>query len=233
MSEGRVLVVDDEPQIRRALRRVLAGHGYEVALAEGGEAALDVLATGGADAVVLDLMMPDMDGFEVLRRVRAWSAVPIVVLSARGEEDDKVAALDLGADDYLTKPFGIRELLARLRAVRRRPAPDDAEPLVVGDVVIDLARRLVTRGGQRVNLTRTEYVLLTALANDAGRVLTHPRLVELVWGAYGPGSQQEAQQLQRLRVYINRLRHKLEADPRSPRMILSESGVGYRLWTEG
>ena len=235
MSGDRVLVVDDEPQIRRVLRRALVGHGYGVELAEGGEVALDQLATRGADVVVLDLVMPGIDGFEVLRQLRAWSRVPVIVLTARGDEADKVAALDLGADDYLTKPFGIEELLARLRAVRRRAgAQEEAQPLVrVGEVELDLARRRVTRGGEPVRLTPTEYALLAILVQHAGQVLTHGQLIEQVWGRHGPGDRPEVQQLQLLRVYVNRLRHRLEADPRTPRLILSEPGVGYRLNPDG
>ena len=231
MSGDRVLVVDDEPQIRRVLRRALVGHGYGVELAEGGEVALDLLATRGADVVVLDLVMPGIDGFEVLRQLRAWSRVPVIVLTARGDEADKVAALDLGADDYLTKPFGIEELLARLRALRRRAgAQEEAQPLVrVGEVELDLARRLVRRRGEVVRLTPTEYGLLAALAKQAGRLLTHRQLVEAVWGRYGATHAQQLRQQQQVRVYVAYLRRKLEADPARPRLILTEPGVGYRL----
>jgi two-component system KDP operon response regulator KdpE len=223
----RVLVADDEPQIRRALRTALTGHGYQVVLAEDGEEALAVLATQVPDVVVLDLVMPGLDGFEVLRQTRAWSQVPIVVLSARGQEHDKVQALDLGADDYLTKPFGIAELLARLRAVLRRVHPGDAPIVVIGDVQIDLARRIVTRGATEVHLTPTEYDLLRVLAADAGKVLTHRQLLERVWGSYA------AENAQQLRVYINYLRRKLENEPTRPRLIVTEPGVGYRLRADG
>lgn len=223
MNGERVLVVDDEPQIRRALRTALAGHGYRVEVAEDGEAALTMLAGRPPDVVVLDLMMPGVDGFEVLRQTRAWSRVPIVVLSARGQERDKVEALDLGADDYLTKPFGIAELLARVRAVLRRAGPVAGSRLTAGDVDIDLARHVVTKAGVEVHLTPTEYDLLRVLAVDAGKVLTHRQLLERVWGGYAAANSQQ------LRVYVNYLRRKLEDDPARPRLLLTEPGVGYRL----
>lgn len=223
MTGERVLVVDDEPQIRRALRTALTGHGYVVELAEDGEAALVTLATSAPDVVVLDLVMPGVDGFAVLRQTRSWSTVPIVVLSARGRESDKVEALDLGADDYLTKPFGIAELLARIRAVLRRGHPPRNPVLTVADVMIDLARRVVTKAGTEIRLTPTEYDLLRILAADAGKVLTHRQLRERVWGSYA------AENAQLLRVYINYLRRKLEDDATQPRLILTEPGVGYRL----
>ena len=225
MSGERVLVVDDEPQMRRALRTGLEGHGYAVDVAEDGQAALVAIAARVPDAVVLDLVMPVLDGFAVLRDVRAWSAVPVVVLSARGRESDKVEALDLGADDYLTKPFGIAELLARLRAVLRRSRSADQPVLAVGDVEIDLARRVVTKAGAEVHLTPTEYDLLRVLAADADKVLTHRRLLERVWGSHA------ADNAQLLRVYVNYLRRKLEDDPARPRLLLTEPGVGYRLRT--
>ncbi len=225
MSGERVLVVDDEPQIRRALRTGLAGHGYEVRLAEDGEGALAEIAARVPDVVVLDLVMPGVDGFGVLREVRAWSAVPIVVLSARGQESDKVEALDLGADDYLTKPFGIAELLARIRAVLRRSHTPNEPVLRAGDVTIDLAHRVVAKAGVEVHLTPTEYDLLRVLAADADKVLTHRRLLERVWGSYA------AENAQLLRVYVNYLRRKLEDNPTEPSLIVTEPGVGYRLRT--
>ena len=226
MSGERVLVVDDEPQIRRALRTALAGHGYQVEVAADGEAALTALATRVPDVVVLDLVMPGVDGFEVLRQTRTWSTVPVIVLSARGQERDKVEALDLGADDYLTKPFGMAELLARLRAVIRRAGSPTDPVLTVGDVTIDLARHVVTRGGEEVHLTPTEYDLLRVLALNAGKVLTHRQLLGLVWGGYA------AENTQQLRVYVNYVRRKLEADPARPRLLVTEPGVGYRLRTD-
>ena len=227
MSGERVLVVDDEPQIRRALRTGLLGHGYEVEVAEDGESALAMLAARLPDLVVLDLMMPGLDGFEVLRQTRGWSKVPVIVLSARGEERAKVEALDLGADDYLTKPFGMEELLARVRAVLRRAGAPDSPAVSLGDVTIDFARHVVTKGGAEVHLTPTEYDLLRVLATNAGKVLTHRQLLERVWGSYA------AENSQQLRVYVNYLRRKLEDDPARPRLILTEPGVGYRLRTDG
>jgi two-component system, OmpR family, KDP operon response regulator KdpE len=223
MSGERVLVVDDEPQIRRALNSALTAHGYAVAVAEDSATALETIASWAPDAVVLDLVMPRVDGFEVLRQTRTWSPVPIIVLSARGGEADKVAALDLGADDYLTKPFGMAELLARLRVVLRRERVGAPEQLTAGDVTVDLRRYLVFRGGHEVHLTPTEFDLLRVLASEAGRVLTHRQLLERVWGNYA------AENSQQLRVYINYLRRKLEEDPRNPQLIVTEPGVGYRL----
>jgi two-component system KDP operon response regulator KdpE len=223
MSGERVLVVDDEPQIRRALRTALAGHGYAVEVAEGGAEGLQLAATWRPDALLLDLVMPPPDGFAVLNDLRGWSDLPVIVLSARGQEPDKVLALDLGADDYLTKPFGIGELLARLRAVLRRARREDATILVAGPVTVDLARHVVTRHGQEVHLTPTEFALLRALATDADKVLTHRRLLERAWGGYA------AENTQQLRVYINYLRRKLEDDPARPALLVTEPGVGYRL----
>jgi two-component system, OmpR family, KDP operon response regulator KdpE len=223
MSGERVLVVDDEPQIRRALRSALTAHGYEVAVAEDGKAALETIATWVPDAVVLDLVMPGVDGFDVLRETRTWSPVPIIVLSARGAEADKVAALDQGADDYLTKPFGMGELLARLRVVLRRERVGVPAVLNAGDVTIDVSRYLVFRGGAEVHLTPTEFDLLRVLTSEAGKVLTHRQLLERVWGSHA------AENAQQLRVYINYLRRKLEPDPSHPQLIVTEPGVGYRL----
>jgi two-component system KDP operon response regulator KdpE len=226
MSGERILVVDDEPQIRRALHSALTAHGYAVAVAEDGETAVETIASWAPQAVVLDLKMPGLDGWTVLRETRAWSQVPIVVLSARGNEADKVAALDQGADDYLTKPFGMAELLARLRVVLRRTSVGVPEILRIGDVSIDLHRYLVFRRGQEVHLTPTEFDLLRVLASEAGRVLTHRQLLERVWGGHA------AENAQQLRVYINYLRRKLEPDPSHPRLIITEPGVGYRLQSE-
>ena len=225
MPDVRVLIVDDEPQIRRALRTALTGHGYAVEVAHDGEAALVAIATAPPDVVVLDLAMPGVDGLEVIRQTRAWSSVPIIVVSARDRDADKVAALDIGADDYLTKPFSIDELLARLRAVLRRVVPGGSAVIAFGDVAVDLDRRVVTKAGAEVHLTPTEYGLLRALALDADRVLTHRQLLERVWGAYA------ASNAQQLRVYINGLRRKLEDVPATPRWLVTELGVGYRLRT--
>jgi two-component system, OmpR family, KDP operon response regulator KdpE len=234
MTGERVLIVDDEPQIRRALRRALVGHGYDVEIAEEGDTAIDLLATRMIDAVVLDLMMPGMDGFEVVREIRSWSSVPIIVLSVRDMEEDKVNALNLGADDYLTKPFGINELLARLRAVQRRSwqSQEETPVLEAGEVIVDVLRRLVTCRGQLVRLTPTEYALLVVMVKHAGRVLTYRTLVEQVWGRYGSGHSETAHQQQQVRVYISYLRRKLEADPAHPQLIRTEPGIGYRFWPD-
>jgi len=223
MTGERVLVVDDEPQIRRALQSALTAHGYTVTVAEDGVTALETIATWAPEAVVLDLVMPGVDGYEVLRQTRIWSPVPIIVLSARGQEADKVAALDQGADDYLTKPFGMAELLARLRVVSRRATVGAPAQLTAGDVTIDMERHLVFRGSQEVHLTPTEFDLLRVLATEAGKVLTHRQILERVWGRYA------AENSQQLRVYINYLRRKLEDDPSHPRLIVTDPGVGYRL----
>lgn len=223
VSNGRVLIIDDEPQIRRALRTALGGHDYEVETAEDGAEGLIQIATWSPDVIVLDLVMPGQDGFDVLRETRSWSQVPIIVLSARGQEPDKIRALDLGADDYLTKPFSVQELLARLRAVMRRSAGPTEQTISLGRITIDLARHVVTRDGEEVHLTPTEFDLLWVLAMHLGKVLTHRQLLERVWGGYA------AENAQQLRVYINYLRRKLEADPAHPRIIVTEPGIGYRL----
>ena len=224
----RVLVVDDEPQIRRALRLVLRANGYEVAEVGTGEGALDALVIQPFDLMILDLMLPDVDGVEVCRRLREWSRLPVVVLSAHCEEEVKVRALDQGADDYVTKPFSTPELLARMRSAMRRASVNTApsEPIVRtggGDVEIDLVRRLITRGGQDVHLTPTEYDLLRVLTSEAGRVITHGNLLRSVMGR----GYEDATGT--LRVHIASLRKKLEANPARPRIIVTEPGIGYRL----
>ena len=223
MSGPRVLVVDDEPQILQALQTMLRGAGYEVEAVATGKEALAHVALQPPDAVILDLVLPDRSGTEVCRELRTWSQVPVLILSAVGEEREKVAALDAGADDYVTKPFGIDELLARLRAALRRTAPD-GEPVVrLGDVEIDLEKRSVTRGGQRVSLTPREFALLALLARNEGRLLTHQTILREVWGlAYQT-------EWHYLHVYISQLRRKLEPDPTRPRYLLTEPGAGYRL----
>jgi len=225
--EPLVLVVEDEPQVMRFLRATLPAHGYRVLEAASGAQALVHAQTQLPDLVLLDLGLPDLDGLEVTRRIRGWSAVPIVVVSARGQEGDKVQALDAGADDYLTKPFGTEELLARMRVALRhaaRVAGGAGETVFeTGELRIDLAARLVYRRGEEVRLTRTEYRLLAALVKHAGKVLTHRQLLVEVWG---PGSASETHYL---RVYMAQLRHKLEDDPARPRHLLTETGVGYRL----
>jgi two-component system KDP operon response regulator KdpE len=223
-----VLVVDDEPQIRRALRLVLRANGYEVDEVGTGEGALDALAIQPFDVMILDLMLPDLDGVEVCRRLREWSRLPVVVLSAHGEEEVKVRALDQGADDYVTKPFSAPELLARMRSTLRRASTDGArvEPVVVaagGDVEIDLARHVIRRAGQEVHVTPTEYQLLRVLASDVGRVITHGHLLRSVMGR----GYEDATGT--LRVHIASLRKKLEANPARPRIIVTEPGIGYRL----
>ena len=222
---ARILVVDDEPQIRRLLKATLAARGYEVALAEDGQEALDVAASWRPEVILLDLGLPKIDGLEVCRQVREWSLAPIIVLTVRDSEEDKVKALDLGADDYLTKPFGTDELLARIRVALRhaaRPASPEAPLLRFGDLAIDLARRRVTLDDQEIHLTPREYDLLRALASQAGKVLTHRMLLRAVWGgAY-------EQDVATLRVFITQLRRKIEPDPARPTYILTEPGVGYR-----
>jgi two-component system KDP operon response regulator KdpE len=220
----RVLVGDDEPQIRRALRTSLEAHGYDVATAGTGEEGVLVAAETAPDLVLLDLGLPDLDGTEVIERVRSFSDVPVIVLSVRDRQADKVAALDAGADDYVTKPFGVEELLARLRAALRRTQGE--EPAVAvqdfGDLRIDLSRRLVTRDGERVHLTKTEYGLLEAMVTNPGKLLTHQWLLRKVWGV---GYAQESHYL---RVYVRALRKKLGDAAAAPELILTEPGVGYR-----
>ncbi len=221
----RVLVVDDEPQIRRFLRVSLVAQGYHIAEADTGEEALAKAATERPDLVVLDLGLPDVDGQEVIRRLREWSAVPIIVLSVRERESEKVRALDNGADDYITKPFGMDELMARIRAaLRHRVQAEAGEPVFrSGDLTVDLGKRVVSVGDREIKLTPKEYDLLRVLVTYAGRVVTHQQLLRAVWG---PGYATEAQYL---RVYIAQLRDKIEADPAQPQHILTEPGVGYRL----
>jgi len=217
----RVLVVDDDPQIRRAVSTSLRAHRYEVATAADGEAALEQLSAGNYDLVVLDLGLPGIDGHEVIKRLRAWSHIPVIVLSVRETQDEKIAALDAGADDYVTKPFGIEELLARMRAVERRTATETPPPVMrYGELEIDLARQLVRLLGDQVSLTPTEYRLLEAMASNPGKLLTHQWLLNKVWG---PGYGSES-----LRVYVKQLRKKLRDDPTRPRWITTEPGMGYR-----
>ena len=223
MAEGRVLVVDDDPQILRAVRTSLHAHGYEVLTAGNGETAIDLLPDGGVDLIVLDLGLPGIEGQEVIERVRSWSEVPIIVLSVRESQAEKVAAFEAGADDYVTKPFGMPELLARMRAVRRRTEPDRGEPvLTFGGFEIDLGRQRVQLDGEEVHLTPTEYKLLEAFVANAGKLLTHRWLLQRVWG---PGYATENQYL---RVFIRQLRSKLADDPARPRFIVTEPGLGYR-----
>jgi two-component system KDP operon response regulator KdpE len=227
MSEQpiRVLVVDDEPQIRRLLRVSLAAQGYRIVEAGSGDQALTRVAAEQPDLVILDLGLPDMDGQEVVRRLREWTKVPIIVLSVRDRENDKVRAFDQGADDYVTKPFGMSELMARIRAaLRHRLQAETRDPVFrAGILVVDLARRVVTVAGREVKLTPKQYDLLRVLVAHAGKVLTHQQLLRQVWG---PGYSEKSQYL---RVYIGQLRQKNEPDPARPSYILTEPGVGYRL----
>lgn len=220
----KILVVDDEPQIRRALQTALRANGFDVLIAEDGQAALDATAMNGPDIVILDLGLPGLDGMEVIRRLRSWSPAPIIVLSARDAEREKVQALELGADDYLTKPFGMHELVARIHVALRHAARSAGpEPsLRFGNLEIDLAARVVSVGGEEIHLTPTEYELLRELATNAGKVLTHQMLLSRVWG---PASSDATNYL---RVYVNQLRRKLEPAPGGPRFIVTEPGVGYR-----
>jgi two-component system KDP operon response regulator KdpE len=220
----RVLVVDDEQTIRRFLRVSLAAHRYDVQEAATGADALAQAAAREPDLIILDLGLPDVSGIEVTRRLREWSQVPIVILSVRSSDTDKVAALDAGADDYVTKPFSIGELLARMRAARRRlSAPEARRVFTSGDLQVDLAQRSVTVAGEGVHLTPNEYDLLRVLVAHAGKVLTHRHLIRLVWGEDQPLD------AHLLRVNISNLRRKIEADPTRPRYVITEPGVGYRL----
>ena len=225
-----VLVIEDEPQMRRFLRAMLRANADQVVEAETAREGLAQAAGRNPEVILLDLGLPDADGVEVARQLRRSTRAPIIVISARGKEPDKVAALDNGADDYLTKPFGAPELLARIRvALRRAAAPDDGVPTPVftsGELRIDLVRREVLRGGEAVHLTPTEYKLLAALIRKAGKVVTHRQLLHDVWGA------NYEDQTHYLRVYMGQLRHKLERDPTRPRLLTTEAGVGYRLRDE-
>jgi two-component system KDP operon response regulator KdpE len=223
VSAARILVVDDEPQILRALETTLRGAGYDIETAATGEEALVQAGVRPPDVVILDLVLPGKSGTEVCRTLREWSQVPVLILSAVGEEREKVAALDAGADDYVTKPFGIDELLARLRAVLRRTVPVSEPVIEIGDLRIDLEKRAVYRDGTLVQLTPHEFGLLRLLAVNEGKLLTHRTLLREVWGA---AYQEESHYLH---VYISQLRRKIEPDPARPSYILTEPGAGYRL----
>ena len=221
---ARILIVDDEAQIRRALQSILSTRGYEVLSASDGAAALDLAIEHTPDLVILDLAMPGMGGLEVCRELRTWYTGPILVLSVRGSDADKVAALDMGADDYVTKPFSAGELLARVRALLRRAAGQAAAPstIAAGDLEIDIARRRVKRAGQDIDLTRIEFDILAYLAQNPDRVVTSKMILERVWGPeYGEDTQT-------LRVHISHLRKKIEPHPSVPRYIITEPGVGFR-----
>ena len=219
-----ILVVDDEPQILRVMRVSLPARGYNIVTAAGGEQALDEIRKQAPDLVILDLAMPEMSGLEVCRRVRDFSSVPIIVLSAKGAESDKIAALDMGADDYVTKPFSLDELLARVRAVLRRSLTADADAAVlnVGDLTIDANERRVTMSGTEIKLTPKEFEVLKYLASNSGKVVTHRKLLQAVWGS------ESTEQTEYLRVFINQLRRKIEPDPQNPRYLITEPWVGYR-----
>jgi two-component system, OmpR family, KDP operon response regulator KdpE len=222
----RILVVDDEKQIRRMLRAALEGYGYDIAEAASGHEGLSQTSIFHPDVIILDLGLPDIDGIEVIERLREWTQVPVIVLSVREHEDDKIKALDVGADDYVTKPFSMGELLARIRAALRRTAGSEDTPILTfGELSIDIAHRNVSVRGEEVKLTPTEYEVLKYLSQQAGRVVTHRQLLKAVWGS----NYQEHSQY--LRVYVGQLRRKLEADPSQPTYIITEPGVGYRLVT--
>jgi two-component system KDP operon response regulator KdpE len=223
-----ILIVEDEAQMRRFLRASLTSNGYQLVEAEPAAAGLQEARSRNPDLVLLDLGLPDQDGLVVTQRLREWAQTPIIVISARGREEDKIQALDAGADDYLTKPFGVGELLARIRVALRNAARSELGTLdfVLGDLKVDLVRRQVLVAGQEMHLTPIEYKLLATLIKHAGRVITHRQLLKEVWG---PGS---SEQTQYLRVYMGQLRHKLEQNPSRPRYLTTEPGVGYRLRTE-
>ena len=220
---SRILVVDDEPEIRRFLRASLRAKQYEVLEASNGTQALELMAQHQPDLMILDLGLPDIDGVEVTRRIREWSQIPIIILSVRDREKDKIEALDAGADDYLTKPFGVGELMARMRVVMRR-IPSEAQESVftVKGLKIDLSRHQVSLADKEIPLTPTEFDLLRVLIQNAGKVITHRQLIQKVWGS---GYEDESRLL---RVNISNLRHKIEPDPNQPYYILTELGVGYR-----
>lgn len=229
-QEATILLIEDEPEIRRFLRATLPAHGFRLHEATTGRDGLAEAQARNPDLILLDLGLPDLEGGEVIRRIREWTATPIIVLSARDQEQVKVAALDLGADDYVTKPFGVNELLARMRAALRHiagPPGEPAEPVfTLGDLKVDLGRRQVFVSGMETHLTPIEYKLLTTLIRYAGKVLTHRQLLKEVWGPL------HVEEGHYLRVYMRQLRNKLEKNPAHPRYLVTELGVGYRLRTE-
>lgn len=224
MSRSKLLVIDDELAIRRFLRASIDPQEYDLVEAEDGHSGIRMAATEAPDLILLDLGLPDLDGLEVTQRLREWTQIPIIILSARGDEMNKVAALDAGANDYLTKPFGLGELFARIRAALRHHQRTGDEALVsLGDVQIDLAAHIVRRWGEEVHLTKTEFRLLALLARNLGKVMTHKQLLTEVWGpAY-------ADELHYLRVFSQQIRAKIEDDPTQPKLLITETGVGYRL----
>jgi len=226
-SKAKILIIDDEQQIRRLLKITLESNNYTVVEAVNGDEGRRRATTERPDALILDLGLPDIDGMAVLSSIREWSAMPVLILSVRNNEEDIVRCLDAGADDYLTKPFRTGELLARLRSVLRHKQPHPEEPVVtVGNVAVDFGSRVVKKDGEQVKLTQTEFSLLTLFLRFAGRVLTHKFILEQVWGP------SFAEETQYTRVYVGQLRKKLETDPSHPRLFLTESGIGYRLAME-
>jgi len=225
-SGARILVIDDEPQIRRLLKVSLAAHGYEVDECKNGQEGINRAAVFKPDLILLDLGLPDIDGKAVVVAIREWSKVPILILTARDQEGEKIEALDAGADDYITKPFSMGELLARLRVALRHAITSENAPIITcGDLVVDLVGRHVMRGDKEIKLTPTEYEILKVLAQNIGKVLTHKYLLKTVWGtAYNEDTHY-------IRVYIGQLRRKVEVNPAQPQYIITESGVGYRLMT--
>lgn len=225
-----ILVIDDEPQILRALRTILTEKEFNVSVANRGEEGLNIAATNTPDVIILDLGLPDMDGVEVCKRLREWTQVPIIVLSARDNEKDKVTALDYGADDYLTKPFGIEELLARVRVALRhsiqKQGAQTKSIVKAGDLTIDLVWHIVKRGEEEIKLTGTEYKLLAYLASNHGRILTHHSILSHVWG------EADADHTEYLRVYMRQLRKKLEENPERPKYVVTEPGIGYRFMAD-
>ena len=221
---AHILVIEDDSQIRKLLRVSLGAHGYDVEEAENGKNGVCQAASFMPELIVLDLGLPDVDGKEVVRQIREWSSIPIIVLSARDQEREKVEVLDAGADDYVTKPFGVSELLARIRVAIRRSAHTEGEPILTcGDLVVDIAQRQVRRGQREIKLTPTEYDLLREMIQNVGKVLTHKQLLKAVWG------NTNMEDIHYIRVYIAQLRRKIEDDPARPQYIISEPGVGYRL----
>jgi two-component system, OmpR family, KDP operon response regulator KdpE len=224
MNKPNVLIVDDEPQILRVLRTSLSMRGYNIETAANGEEGLEKIRTYQPDLIILDLVLPGMSGLQVCSRIREFSKVPILVLSAKGSEGDKVTALNLGADDYVTKPFGMDELLARMRAVLRRTTISETEPSILrsGNLTIDIEKRQVKMEGQEIKFTPKEFDVLKFLVKNAGKVITHRALLQAVWGS------QSSEQTEYLRVFINQIRRKIEPDPQNPKYILTEPWVGYR-----
>jgi two-component system, OmpR family, KDP operon response regulator KdpE len=224
---ARILIIDDEYQIQRMLKVALEAHHYEISTAVTGQDGLNQAAIFHPDLILLDLGLPDLDGIEVVKRFREWSQTPVLILSVREHEDDKIKALDHGADDYITKPFNMGELLARIRVALRHASKTEDEPILTfGELTIDLAHRLVTITGQEIKLTPIEYDILKNLALHAGRILTHRQLLRTIWGL------EYQEETHYLRVYIGQLRHKIEKDPTRPQYIITEPGVGYRLATK-